>query len=66
MSMLPVKGHRHLFRDTNSGAIINMDNRNTSDYKIAKEKILSRDKDIEVLKEDMVEIKSILKQILEK
>jgi len=67
MSMIPVKGHKNLFRDSNSNAIINIDNGSAiNNYRRARDKIVKRDDDIENLKADMAEIKVILKQLLEK
>lgn len=67
MSMIPVKGHKNLFRDSNSNAIINIDNGSAiNNYRRARDKIVKRDDDIKNLKEDMAEIKVILKQLLEK
>jgi hypothetical protein len=65
--MIPVKGHKNLFRDSNSNAIINIDNGSAiNNYRMARDKIIKRDDDIENLKADMAEIKVILKQLLEK
>jgi hypothetical protein len=65
--MIPVKGHKNLFRDSNSNAIINIDNGSAiNNYRRARDKIVKRDDDIENLKADMAEIKVILKQLLEK
>jgi len=66
-----VEGHPDLVRDMNSGAIIN---RNRSAYDRAKKRAveaqISRDKirdttrDINILKSEMHEIKSLLKQLV--
>jgi hypothetical protein len=65
--MIPVKCHKNLFRDSNSNAIINIDNGSAiNNYRRARDKIVKRDDDIENLKADMAEIKVILKQLLEK
>ena len=56
-----------MFRDSNSNAIINIDNGSAiNNYRRARDKIVKRDDDIENLKADMAEIKVILKQLLEK
>ena len=34
--MIPVEGHKHLFRDEKSGAIINTDSHGFSQYKKSK------------------------------
>jgi hypothetical protein len=64
MSLIPVKGHKWLYRDTNTNAIINMDTKN-SNHAAIKQKMIDRDNDIQSLKNDMAEIKDILKQLLE-
>jgi hypothetical protein len=66
--MIPVKGNKHLFRDSDSNAIINMGNNKSSDraYRAVKDRNMRIDNDIENLKQDMVEIKTMLIQILEK
>ncbi len=66
--MIPVKGHKHLFRDSNSNAIINMGNNKSTEnaYRAAKDRNTRIDSDIQNLKQDMVEIKTMLIQILEK
>jgi hypothetical protein len=66
--MIPVKGHKHLFRDSNSNAIINMGNNKSTEnaYRAAKDRNTRIDSDIQNLKQDMVEIKTMLTQILEK
>tara|TARA_Y100000004_G_C8877760_1_gene396237 strand:- start:89 stop:301 length:213 start_codon:yes stop_codon:yes gene_type:complete len=65
---IPIEGHRNLYRDPHSKAIINAD----SDLmKIANHKrkqsqrINNLESDINSLKQDMVEIKSLLKKIAE-
>ena len=66
--MIPVKGHKHLFRDSNSKAIINISNNKSTEnaYRAAKDRNTRIDNDIQNLKQDMVEIKTMLTQILEK
>ena len=68
MSMIPVKGHKHLFRDSNSNAIINMGNNKSTEnaYRAARDRNTRIDNDIQNLKQDIVEIKTMLTQILEK
>ncbi len=71
--MLKVNGYAGLVRDTSSGAIIN---RNKSAYLIAKNKVKEATKhkdqlrmavrEINTLKTDMIEIKNLLKTMVEK
>jgi hypothetical protein len=72
--MIPVEGNKHLYRDENSGAIINCDTISYNQYirmkeqkkleKLEKEKLLSQKDEIDKLKEDVDEIKSLLKEII--
>jgi hypothetical protein len=69
--MIPVEGNKHLYRDENSGAIINCDTISYNQYirmkeqkQLEKHKFLSQKDEIEKLKDDMYEIKSLLKEIV--
>jgi hypothetical protein len=62
--MIPVEGHKNLYRDENSGAIVNCDTLGYSKYiKMKSEKQKQKD-DIDKLKNDIEEIKSLLKEIV--
>lgn len=67
MDKLPVEGHSHLYRDVNSGAIINS---NVDDYhkymesKAKQEKIYNTVSEIDDLKMEINEIKTLLKQLI--
>lgn len=64
--MIRVEGHTNLYRDEASGAIINCDSVAYNQY---VNSLHSRDfqkKEIDNMKNDINEIKSILKQLLEK
>jgi hypothetical protein len=62
--MIKVEGHPNLFRDENSGAIINCDSTSYNQYINSLSKKELKKKEIEEIKEDIKEIKSILFQIL--
>ena len=73
MSELKVKDKDHLVRDTYSGAILNTDeNAFTKSRKIRREAQRQRDelrnavREINTIKSEMHEMKSMMKQILEK
>jgi hypothetical protein len=68
MSLIPVKDHKNLFRDSNTNAIINMGNNKSTEnaYRVAKDRNTRIDNDIQNLKQDMVDIKTMLTQLLEK
>jgi hypothetical protein len=62
--MIPVEGHKNLYRDEHSGAIINCDSFGYSQYmRIKNEKKKQRD-EIDQIKNDIDEIKSLLKEII--
>ena len=61
--MIPVEGHKNLFRDEKSGAIIDMDNRGYSSYMSSKNRKLDEKAELDEMKKDINEIKSLLKQI---
>jgi archaellum component FlaC len=58
--MIKVKGHENLFRDPNTGAIINTDRRPS---KKLSSKLDSVENDINNLKEELSEIKKLLREI---
>ena len=55
--MIPVEGHKHLYRDKKSGAIINTDSHGYSQYKKSKNIKLSQKEEIDSMKKDIEEIK---------
>jgi|TARA_B100000965_G_scaffold213736_2_gene178599 hypothetical protein len=64
--MIPVEGHKNLYRDEKSGAIINCDSLGYSQYKQRRnQKKIERD-EIDSMKRDIEEIKNLLKQIASK
>lgn len=66
--MIPVEGHKNLFRDEKSGAIISCDEFEYTQYVSAREKrkIEKQRQQIEIdkIKEDISEIKSLLKELI--
>lgn len=63
---LPVEGRPGLYRDTATNAIINMNKNASASNRLAREKAIQRDKDIENLKSEVSDIKQLLNQILER
>ena len=51
--MIPVEGHKHLYRDKKSGAIINTDSQGYSQYKKSKNIKLSQKEEIDSMKKDI-------------
>ena len=64
MNHLKVKDNDHLYRDVNTGAIINTDNSSFEKYKRAKLKFQNMEHELDFLKGEMSEIKSLLKQLV--
>ena len=61
--MIPVEGHKHLFRDENSGAIVNTDTFGYSDYKRERVRKMDEKAELDDMKRDIEEIKSLLKEL---
>jgi hypothetical protein len=62
--MIRVKGHPNLYRDENSGAIINCDNQSYTQYVNSLHNRENQKKEIEQIKSDISEIKTLLKELL--
>ena len=62
--MIPIEGHSNLFRDENSGAIINCDTTEYNNYITSKQNYLNQKKEIENLKFEISDIKTLLTEIL--
>jgi hypothetical protein len=58
---IKVKGHENLYRDPNTGAIINTDVPNKSNF---SNKFNTAIEDINTLKEELSEIKQLLREII--
>ena len=63
--MIPVEGHRGLYRDENSNAIVNCNDYEYQEYLRAKNSSLDEKNEIENLKTELSEIKSLLSKLLE-
>tara|TARA_Y100000746_G_scaffold37875_1_gene28260 strand:+ start:290 stop:505 length:216 start_codon:yes stop_codon:yes gene_type:complete len=64
MNHLKVKDNDHLYRDTNTGAIINTDRSSFEKYKKSRQKFQNMEKELDFVKDELYEIKSLLKQIV--
>jgi hypothetical protein len=62
--MIPVEGHSNLFRDEHTGAIINMDDTAYNQYIDSLENRKSQRRDIENMKNDILEIKTLLRELI--
>jgi len=61
--MIRVEGQKNLFRDEKSGAIIDMDSRAYSNYMANKNRKLDEKAELDKMKNDIDEIKTLLKQL---
>ena len=64
--MIRVEGHKNLYRDEKSGAIINTDSHGYSQYKKSKNIRLTQKEEIDGMKKDIEEIENLLRMIVEK
>ena len=65
IELIPVEGHNALGRDPNSNAIVNTDSTGYEAYIKAREKSKMKDKELEELKSELNEIKSLLKSLVQ-
>ena len=63
--MIKVKGHAHLYRDPQTGAIINNDDQGYDQYVKSLEVRKKQKNEIENMKKDIDEIKSLLKILVD-
>jgi len=63
--MIPVEGHKGLYRDEKSNAIVNCNDYEYQEYLRAKNSSLEEKNEIENLKTELTEIKSLLAKLLE-
>ena len=64
-----VQGHQNLYKDNDSGVIINRESSDRTRYQMAKQQAirsLDTEHELSSLKREMNEIKSLLHQILDK
>ena len=64
--MIKVKGHSNLYRDENTGSIINCDTTNYNQYVNSLAQKDLRKKELDEMKKDIEEIKNLLKDFLSK
>ena len=64
--MIPVEGHKNLYRDEKSGAIINCDIIGYNMYKKSKHKKQSQQSRINEMQKEIDELKSLLSKLVEK
>ena len=64
--MIPVEGHKNLFRDEKTGAIINMDNAGYSNYMSDKRRNSDKQAEMNAMKEEIETLKSMLNDLVSK
>ena len=64
--MIPVKGHPNLYRDEETGAIINTDSSGFSAYQQGKRKKVLEREELDTMKQEISEIKDMLAKIASK
>ena len=62
--MIQVEGHKNLYRDDNTGAIINCDQQGYVNYISQKKEREKLKNDVQNLKSELSEIKLLLKEII--
>ena len=62
--MIRVKGHTNLYRDESSGAIVNCDSLAYNQYLNIVNNRESQKKELDMIKQDIDEIKSLLRELL--
>ena len=63
--MIPVEGHKGLYRDEKSNAIVNCNDYEYQEYLRAKNSALDEKGEVENLKTELTEIKSLFAKLLE-
>ena len=64
--MIRVDGHKHLYRDEKSGAIVNCDTSAYMRYKKMRNKKLNEKSEIDSLKSEIDTLKGLLNELIEK
>ena len=64
--MIPVDGHKHLYRDEKSGAIVSTDSQGYLQYKKMQQSKKNQENEIQKLRSDVDEIKSLLRELINK
>lgn len=63
-NFIPVEGHHNLFRDKTTGAIVNQDRSAYLNYIRMREMKQKEKNEIDEMKKDIDEIKSLLKELI--
>jgi hypothetical protein len=61
--LIPVEGHQNLYRDRNTGSIVNTDKSNYDRYMKTKRLKQNERRELDTIKSDIEEIKSLLREL---
>ena len=64
--MIPVEGHKNLFRDEKTGAIVNMDVVGYSNYMSDKRRNSDKQAEMDEMKKEIETLKSLLNELASK
>ena len=64
--MIPVEGHKNLFRDEKTGAIINMDTSGYNNYMTDKRRNSDKQAELDAMKEELETLKLMLNELASK
>ena len=64
--MIPVEGHKNLFRDEKTGAIINTDTAGYKNYMSDKRRNSDKQAEMDAMKEELETLKLMLKELASK
>ena len=64
--MIPVNGHKHLYRDEKSGAIVSTDSQGYLKYKKLQEGKIIQENEIKKLRNEVDELKLLLTELIHK
>ncbi len=64
--MIPVQGHKNLFRDEKTGAIVNMDTAGYSTYMSDKRRNSDKQAELNEMKSEIETLKTMLKELASK
>lgn len=65
-NLIPVQGHKNLFRDAETGAIVNDDDREYRSYLDAKKRNNIKKAEFDAMKNEIKELKSLLNELASK
>ena len=64
--MIPVEGHKNLFREEKTGAIINMDTSGYNNYMSDKRRNSDKQAELDAMKEELETLKLMLNELASK